>query len=111
MKTELHILKLAHAYADFKNLKLSTISTYSSNHGSFLSNLEKGSSLTVHRARKIIDWFSENWPADLAWPNDIERPNNNSAAKVTIEPQANCPLPTVTQAGDFFERKDNARTH
>ncbi|MCH9852957.1 MAG: hypothetical protein K0U45_05575 [Alphaproteobacteria bacterium] len=75
MNTENHILNLAKTYASYKSLKLSTVSTYASNHGNFFHNLENGSSLTVQRARYVINWFSINWPSDLAWPEEIERPN------------------------------------
>lgn len=30
--------------------------------------------LTVANYEKAMRWFAANWPADLAWPEGIERP-------------------------------------
>ena len=29
----------------------------------------------MQRVARIIQWFSDHWPADLAWPHDIPRPD------------------------------------
>lgn len=69
------VLRLASFYASTKGLSLSTISLRIANQGSLFTRLAKGKSdLTIGRRDRILRKFSDNWPADLAWPDDIPRP-------------------------------------
>lgn len=80
-KTQL--VKLAGAFAAHRGLKLSTVSTYVAGDGKFFRKLEEGpASCTLARAQRIIRWFSDNWPEDLAWPADIPRPAQSPKSKV-----------------------------
>ena len=74
MTREQKILLLGKCYAQAKNLTLTSVGVYACNYGGFFKSLTNGASARQDTERKIIRWFSENWPADLAWPNDIERP-------------------------------------
>lgn len=31
-------------------------------------------SLTIPSFERLVEWFADNWPDDLAWPEGIERP-------------------------------------
>jgi hypothetical protein len=73
MQTD-QLIKLAENYAAHQGLKLSTVSTYAANDGKFLKELSDQASCTVRRFNLVLHWFSENWPEDLPWPKDIERP-------------------------------------
>lgn len=43
--------------------------------GDFFRNLMKpGGDCRTGTADKALQWFSDNWPEDLAWPKDIARP-------------------------------------
>jgi hypothetical protein len=69
------IARLADAYVQHRQLKLSTVSTYAANDGKWLENIRKpGVSCTVRKAHSVIQWFATNWPSDLDWPSDIPRP-------------------------------------
>lgn len=68
------ILQVANAYATHTGRKLSTVGVYLVNDGKFLDRLAKGHSCTLRTADRVMSWFSDNWPADLAWPRDIPRP-------------------------------------
>ncbi|MEZ5752840.1 MAG: hypothetical protein R3D60_13045 [Paracoccaceae bacterium] len=74
MKTET-LLVLAEAYAQHRDLELSTVSTYAAVDGKFFPGLKRGASCTLRRAAKVLAWFDQNWPADLDWPKDIDRPS------------------------------------
>ena len=69
-----NLLRLAHMFSSAAGKTLSTIGTYAAGHGAFFSRLESGHDITTKRAAKVICWFSNHWPADLAWPPDIPRP-------------------------------------
>ncbi|WP_071971953.1 hypothetical protein [Sulfitobacter alexandrii] len=71
------IIRLADAYVEQTKLKLSTVSSYAANDGKFFRNLKLTSDVTIGRANRIVQWFSDNWPADLEWPDDIPRPSPN----------------------------------
>jgi hypothetical protein len=68
------LVTLAETYAAHRGLTLSTVSTYAATDGKFFPELKRGASCTLRRAARVLDWFSENWPADLEWPRDIARP-------------------------------------
>lgn len=73
MKTDT-LTKLARAFAAHKGLKLSTVSTYAAQDGKYFDRLEHGAGCTLRKAERLVQWFSDNWPADLEWPRDIQRP-------------------------------------
>ena len=68
------IIRLARILAKKRGWTLSTLSTYATNHGAFISRLERGHDLTTRRAARVTQWLSDHWPADLDWPADIPRP-------------------------------------
>ena len=65
-------------YAKHTGLAKSTISLKVANKGHFLKELNAGRTLTFRRCEKIISWFSDNWPQDLAWPATIDRPTQST---------------------------------
>ncbi len=43
--------------------------------GDFFKKLrEPGAGCHIRTADRLMHWFSDNWPNDLAWPRDIQRP-------------------------------------
>lgn len=70
----LTLVRLAEAYGEHLNLTLSTVSTYATNDGKRLPHLKGGGGCTLKTAAAVLQWFSDNWPEDLAWPKDIARP-------------------------------------
>lgn len=69
-----NLLRLARLYAAHQGLSLSTVSTYAANDGKFFPTLSVGAGCTVARADRVLQYFSDNWPADLEWPRDVPRP-------------------------------------
>jgi len=69
------LLSVARVYADKKGLKFSTVSSHALNDGKTLGAIESGAvSITVKRLEGALRWFSNNWPSDTAWPQDVPRP-------------------------------------
>ena len=65
---------LASSYSAHTGLKLATIGTYAADDGKFFRQLEEGAGCTLKKAARLVQWFSDNWPADLEWPADVPRP-------------------------------------
>lgn len=75
------LIRLAQLYTAHTGLTLSTVSSYSANDGKWLPRIESGEAgCTVRRLQRVTRWFSDNWPADLAWPRDIPRPSKSKEA-------------------------------
>ena len=75
------IIRLAQLYAVHAGRRLSTVSSDAVNDRKWLVNLQSGKAgCTVDRLARAASWFSEKWPADLAWPADIPRPPKSKEA-------------------------------
>ena len=74
MPVTLHILSLMDTYAAANSLAVSSVGAYATGDARMYSRLARGKGITVRRAARIIRWFSDHWPADLAWPSGIPRP-------------------------------------
>lgn len=68
------LVTLAEVYAAHSKLTLSTVSTYVAGDGKFFGSLKGRAGCTLARAERILNWFNDNWPADLEWPPSIPRP-------------------------------------
>ena len=68
------IVNLAKNMADATDLSVKAISLKAAGHGNLIDRLANGRDLTTRRAAAIVQWFSDNWPADLLWPADLPRP-------------------------------------
>ncbi len=75
------IIRLAEAYAAHQRLSLSTVSSYAANDGKLFPRMKNGAGCTVRRAVKLVEWFDQNWAADLEWPSDIPRPSTEKPKK------------------------------
>jgi len=52
----------------------SRVSTRVFGSGDRLDGIAAGKDLNTRSFERAMAWFSQNWPADLAWPEDIARP-------------------------------------
>ena len=68
------IITLIDSLAAHTRKSVHTIGRYSAGSGDFYSRLVAGHDLTTRRADRVIQWLSDHWPADLAWPSDIPKP-------------------------------------
>ena len=69
-----HMLTLSALFAAHKGLSQTTVSRFSTGSGATLDRLRDGRGITTRRAAAAIQWLSDHWPADLAWPADVPRP-------------------------------------
>ena len=74
-----HLLILAKRYGSAKALSLNTVSLYSAGQGRLMERLRAGCGITVRRRYKILQWFSDRWPAELPWPEEVPRPPQDSS--------------------------------
>lgn len=74
-----NLVRLSRMYAERRGRKISTVSRDMGGSGDTLTRLERGHDITTRRAARFVQWLSNHWPADLAWPSDIPRPPPRSA--------------------------------
>lgn len=70
-----NLLILAERYGSNKAIALSTVSLYAAGQGRLMERLRAGCGITVGRRDRILQWFSDHWPAGLVWPEQIPRPS------------------------------------
>lgn len=68
------IVLLADNYAAFCGLRVTTVSARCSGQAHTINRVRNGGNITIRRAAHIQQWLSDRWPADLAWPDGIDRP-------------------------------------
>ena len=69
-----HIILLIERVAHVTRRSPHTIGRLAAGSGDFYARLKNGHDLTTRRAASVVQYLSDHWPADLAWPSDIPRP-------------------------------------
>ncbi|MFN4058185.1 MAG: hypothetical protein ACK4HW_08390 [Roseinatronobacter sp.] len=69
------LITLADMLAAHQGVTHYAISMRALKKGDFFSNLKRGGDCRTGTAARVMNWFHENWPDDLAWPSDIPRPD------------------------------------
>ena len=69
-----HLLCLCDRYAVAQKLKKSTIGRLCAADTRFFSRLQNGKTFTAKKYDAVVQWFSDHWPADVAWPDEVIRP-------------------------------------
>lgn len=72
--TSKHLVSLATAYGAHLGLSHWRVSFLVRGNGQFFKGLSEGKSCTLKTAAVVMQWFSDNWPEDLAWPQAVVRP-------------------------------------
>lgn len=68
------LLALIDAFCAARGISEARASTLIFNGGARVAQLRAGADIGIRRAEKAKRWISENWPDDVDWPADIERP-------------------------------------
>lgn len=68
------LLAVSNVFAEAKGLSLSRVSTIVFGDGKVLGRLGGASDITTGRFEAGMRWFAINWPAEVAWPDGVERP-------------------------------------
>ena len=114
------LVRLARIVADARGVSLWRIGHLAAGRGSFFVDIAAGQrSCTVSTYDRVLQWFSDHWPADLEWPSDIPRPDPSpdspaaEAASISIstpETEITDPLAAVEAAmerqGAAMDRAD-----
>lgn len=74
-------LILARAYAAHIGRSLFTVADRAGVHPKFFQRLEAGHGCRVDTYAAVLAWFDANWPADLTWPDGVERPSARSRGR------------------------------
>jgi hypothetical protein len=74
------LLLTARTFADARGLSLARVGTLVANDGKFFTRLAAGRDCTTGMFDKTLRWFAEQWPAELPWPEGVERPSIVEAA-------------------------------
>jgi hypothetical protein len=78
--TAKHLVELSDAYGDHVGISHWRVAFLVRGNGQFFKHLKDGRGCTLKTAAAVLQWFSDNWPEDLAWPKDIARPAKTKRA-------------------------------
>ena len=73
MTAKSDLFQLANLYSNRRWVRLTTLGRMINGSSTFFERLERGR-VTILSAERALHWFSANWPADLDWPEGIDRP-------------------------------------
>ena len=71
------LISLADTLAAHRGVTHFAISMRALGKGDFFKKLKSGGGCTIRTAEKVVQWFGDNWPADLEWPRSIPRPEKS----------------------------------
>jgi len=69
-----NIIYLADIYCQKSNRRETYTGMLCARDSRFFRRLRDGGGCTVKTYQRVLQWFSDNWPADLPWPVEISRP-------------------------------------
>lgn len=104
------LIHLARAYARFRGLALSTVGRLAGGQGAFFDRVAAGR-VTIRRVDRTVQWFSDHWPAELAWPRHLLRPEpqpGSPAANTVRADPADDPVQAVRGALDLARARAEA---
>jgi hypothetical protein len=68
------VLALADRFCASSGLAQATLSTRIFNDGKRLTKLRDGGDLGTRHFAATVQWFSDHWPEEAEWPENIARP-------------------------------------
>lgn len=72
------LMLLASAYCAARGVEMSTVAQRAMGDWRFFDRIQDGASFTARKFDQGVEWFSKNWPADAAWPENVARPVEGS---------------------------------
>ena len=76
------LVTLALHYARWRGVSLWRVGHLAASRGSFFVDLRDGRRhCQTNTYTRVLQWFSDNWPAELAWPTDVQRPQPSDATR------------------------------
>lgn len=71
------LTRLAELYGKARKLSEASIANQIRCNGGFFARLRQGGSCRVDTMHRVLQFFSDNWPSDVSWPDGIDRPTVN----------------------------------
>ncbi|PKP85846.1 MAG: hypothetical protein CVT80_00480 [Alphaproteobacteria bacterium HGW-Alphaproteobacteria-2] len=71
------LIVLASRYAEQVGRSEATVSNWIVGHARLFERLRGGKGTTIRTYHRVLQWFSDHWPADLPWPSGIPRPHKS----------------------------------
>lgn len=68
------LIKLVEAYCAATGKSESRIASIVGGTGIFYRRLRAGGDCSATIYQRVMQWFSDHWPADTAWPDGVTRP-------------------------------------
>lgn len=68
------LLRLADAFCAATGRSKSRVATVIFNDGKKFGLIEAGGDVGTKVFERALRWFADNWPADTAWPEGVDRP-------------------------------------
>lgn len=69
------LLLLAAKFSDAAGVSVQAIGQRALKDNTFFMRIGKGSGFTFRTYDKLIIWFSDNWPNEAKWPEEVARPD------------------------------------
>ena len=82
MESELaaHLRTLAKAFAVARSFEISTVGRVAAGDWRFFDRLDDPTkTFTLRKYDEVVRWFSDNWPENAAWPDEVPRPGASSS--------------------------------
>ena len=74
------LVELALRYANWRRVSLWRVGHLAASRGSFFVDLRDGRRhCQTNTYSRVLQWFSDHWPAELGWPPDTPRPQPSGA--------------------------------
>lgn len=75
-----NLFAVAGAYAESQNLKMHAVAALAARDAGFFSRIKKPqTSFTIRKYDDVMQWFSDHWPRERAWPSGVVRPSAKMA--------------------------------
>lgn len=86
------LLAIADAFGTARGIGRQRVSTLVFNRGGRLDDIAAGGDVATGTYERAMAWFSENWPADAAWPEGIIRPSQPRSQPSAAQPSERGPV-------------------
>ena len=74
MEYRAQLIALAEAFGAATQRSEARVATMAAKDGKFFRLVRAGKGCTVDTYLAIKQWFADNWPAELPWPEGVDRP-------------------------------------
>lgn len=73
MRATEQIIRAIEVYCSYKKLSERYVSDLIFSSNTAVLRLRKNSGITLRSFEKAMSWLSSNWPADLPWPDGVQK--------------------------------------